>query len=389
MITRWFPPKERPFALGFVTGGRQIGWLFVLLCTNILTGTLLILPLAGVLCENTGANFGGWPAIFYLSSIIGTIILIIWLVLSADKPSKHFCVSQAEETYIGRKIEEERLGKRSARGSPPWGHLIRCRPLYVSIAALVCHEYPLVIMLQFLPKFFSDVLGLSNTVNGLVSALPSVVLFIFKTLSSSVSSLLTARKPPLLSKTASCKMFNLVASLGLGICIGVTPLLGNIGHPAPAILVLCMANAFAGYSNEVGEAFRSMLPTMAVRATYVVALGYVCADAFDKSSKIYRLEWPSLEERRRRVSLAAADTFIWQVLASVAIPGFTINRLCYFSGKLLQRVTRWPSPVRKWLVTVIGLGMIPFIVKPIDSAVEIGMDETLRKIYSHPHQKSQ
>lgn len=25
MITRWFPPKERPFAIGLITGGRQIG----------------------------------------------------------------------------------------------------------------------------------------------------------------------------------------------------------------------------------------------------------------------------------------------------------------------------------------------------------------------------
>lgn len=28
MITRWFPPKERPFAIGFVTGGRQLGKVF-------------------------------------------------------------------------------------------------------------------------------------------------------------------------------------------------------------------------------------------------------------------------------------------------------------------------------------------------------------------------
>lgn len=25
LITRWFPPKERPFAIGLITGGRQIG----------------------------------------------------------------------------------------------------------------------------------------------------------------------------------------------------------------------------------------------------------------------------------------------------------------------------------------------------------------------------
>ncbi|KAK6061303.1 hypothetical protein COOONC_01026 [Cooperia oncophora] len=45
---------------------------------------------------------------------------------------------------------------------------------------------------------------------------------------------------------------------------------------------------YLGYANEIGEAFRSMLPVNAVRATYVVALGYACADALDKSNKAYK-----------------------------------------------------------------------------------------------------
>lgn len=49
---------------------------------------------------------------------------------------------------MGRKIEEERLGKRTERGQPPWSAMLRSVPLYVAVAALVCHEYPLVIMLQ-------------------------------------------------------------------------------------------------------------------------------------------------------------------------------------------------------------------------------------------------
>lgn len=39
--------------------------------------------------------------------------------------------------------------------------------------------------------------------------------------------------------------------------------------------------------------------------------------------------------------------------------------------------------MRKWIVTAIGLGTIPFIVHPIDAAVEIGMNETVRKYYAH------
>ncbi|KAK5976102.1 Mitochondrial fission process protein 1 [Trichostrongylus colubriformis] len=139
---------------------------------------------------------------------------------------------------------------------------------------------------------------------------------------------------------------------------------------------------YLGYANEIGEAFRSMFPLTAVRATYVVALSYACADAFDKSNKAYKAYKNNPQERRKQVAIAAGDTFLWQALASVAIPGFTINRICHFSAAILRRVSRWSPPAQKWIVTAIGLSAIPFIIHPIDAAVEVGMDRTVRQLYT-------
>uniref|UniRef100_A0A914QNE4 Major facilitator superfamily (MFS) profile domain-containing protein n=1 Tax=Panagrolaimus davidi TaxID=227884 RepID=A0A914QNE4_9BILA len=234
MITRWFPPKERTFAIGIITGGRQIG-------------TLLILPTAGFLCEKK-QFMGGWPSIFYISAFIVAMILIFWLLLSADKPAKHFCVSKKEQSFIQEKIQEENLGKRKERKSVPWKSIATCVPLYAGVAALICHEYPLVIMLQLLPKYMDDVLKISVQMNGIISALPIIVLFISKTLSSSLASVIGSRKRGrfLLSRTAIVKIFNGIASLGLGICIGIVPLMNGQGHSAGAIILLCLANVFAG-----------------------------------------------------------------------------------------------------------------------------------------------
>ncbi|KHN71649.1 Mitochondrial fission process protein 1 [Toxocara canis] len=44
-----------------------------------------------------------------------------------------------------------------------------------------------------------------------------------------------------------------------------------------------------GYANEVGEAFRALVPVNLVRFSYVVAFGYVCADTADKSRKSFRV----------------------------------------------------------------------------------------------------
>ena len=65
---------------------------------------------------------------------------------------------------------------------------------------------------------------------------------------------------------------------------------------------------------------------------------------------------------------AIVDTLLWQGLASVVIPGLTINRLCAGSRVLLNRyVTKVLSrQVRQWLVTGVGLCSIPLIIHPID-----------------------
>lgn len=93
-----------------------------------------------------------------------------------------------------------------------------------------------------------------------------------------------------------------------------------------------------GYANEVGEAFRSLVHVRLVHLSYGIASAYVFADTFDKSSTHYR----ELREEKalnvaKHVSITAVDTLIWQALASVIIPGFTINRLCALSAAILRR----------------------------------------------------
>jgi len=76
---------------------------------------------------------------------------------------------------------------------------------------------------------------------------------------------------------------------------------------------------------------------------------------------------------------SVVDTVIWQGLASVAIPGFTINRICYLSNMVLRYTTTLPPVTRKWTVTAIGLSAIPFIIHPIDRSVDLLLDKTLRR----------
>ncbi|VDL76649.1 unnamed protein product [Nippostrongylus brasiliensis] len=230
LITRWFPQSERAAAIGLISGGRQIG-------------TLFILPTAGYLCTRKDI-LDGWPAIFYLSACISILVTVFWIPFGADKPSKQCCISGRERNFIESRIACESIGKRTDRSRRvPYRAMLRSRPLWASIFALVCHEYPLVIMLQFLPNYMRDVLEFAPTQNGLVAALPILCLFLSKTLSSSFASYLVEKKE--MDKTIVCKGFNAIASGGLAMCIFMVPLFDKT-RAVFAVFSLCGAMIFAG-----------------------------------------------------------------------------------------------------------------------------------------------
>lgn len=137
----------------------------------------------------------------------------------------------------------------------------------------------------------------------------------------------------------------------------------------------------SGYANEVGEAFRHMVPVKLVYLSYLVSSAYVISHSFTRGTVARDRQQKTLSKGdtstqiNSKASLspttAFLDTLIWQGLASVLVPGLVINRTCALSRLLLYQVCRknLSKTVRKWTVTGIGLGSIPFIIHPIDRCV--------------------
>lgn len=135
---------------------------------------------------------------------------------------------------------------------------------------------------------------------------------------------------------------------------------------------------YAGYANEVGEAFRYQFPR-GVIPSYCVAMTYVVGDAVDKTKRAL-----DAGERSAVVAYTAADVFLWQTLASVALPGVAIHRVVYWSRKAMAPGHAAPgvvpAAVANWAPSAIGLAVIPFIIHPIDTAVDILLDNTTRPL---------
>lgn len=133
---------------------------------------------------------------------------------------------------------------------------------------------------------------------------------------------------------------------------------------------------YLGYANEVGEAFRYQAPRL-VRPSYMVAFGYCLADAGSTGYTVSQ----NLVNHKHQVHdtvHATVDTLAWQLFASVALPGVTINMIVKLSRAAVRQVAL-PILVATWLPTVVGLGSIPFIVHPIDAGVDYALDSTLRQ----------
>ena len=151
---------------------------------------------------------------------------------------------------------------------------------------------------------------------------------------------------------------------------------------------------YMGYANEVGESFRYQFPKL-VRPSYILAFGYCAADAVSAGLKVqenFAKHSPSNEagktndggvwinKKQSAILYSTFDTLLWQCLASVMIPGAAINTIVKASRFVVSRNKMLlPKSVSKWLPTGFGLGSIPFIIHPIDSAVDYILDKSTRR----------
>jgi fission process protein 1 len=169
---------------------------------------------------------------------------------------------------------------------------------------------------------------------------------------------------------------------------------------------------YLGYSNELGEAFASWLFPGGVTLSYAVAVSYVLFDTWDKYKKTLddaqcKISSDNLPETVDRDELIATigvergvDTLVWQLLASVAIPGYTIHTVVGVVRNIVQQMFSREEIkhsveasfgslgiatdtafllIEKSLPTFVGLLTIPFIVHPIDSAVHALLNASLRR----------
>ena len=140
---------------------------------------------------------------------------------------------------------------------------------------------------------------------------------------------------------------------------------------------------YIGYANEVGESFRYQFPKF-VLPSYFLAFGYCVMDAVTTGYETWYSWKPTSFTKQTRSQemttfVATVDTLLWQSLATVMIPGATINVIVKGCRFAISRASLPITVATTWMPTGIGLASIPIIIKPIDNAVDYLLDNTTRQ----------
>lgn len=126
----------------------------------------------------------------------------------------------------------------------PWKLVLRCSALWANIGAILCHEIPLNILFVFLPRYIRDVMKVGIQFNAMLSTLP-VACFLFSKIASSQLDHIVKCKFIQVNPTRLAKVFNGLASLGLGTFLLCASFL-NDDRIIMAMVCLCLCASSAG-----------------------------------------------------------------------------------------------------------------------------------------------
>ncbi|KAH7103000.1 mitochondrial 18 KDa protein-domain-containing protein [Auriculariales sp. MPI-PUGE-AT-0066] len=144
------------------------------------------------------------------------------------------------------------------------------------------------------------------------------------------------------------------------------------GYAARVRTAFRAAHRYFAYSSDVGEAFRPVVHPRIVQAAYGISWIYVLGDVGYETYKSKK-QGPTIEEAKHfseptRLALVAAKRGIFQGVASMALPAFTIHSIVRYSARGFTKASN--PRIKAWGPTVTGLAMVPFLPYMFDEPVE-------------------
>ncbi|CAH2981081.1 unnamed protein product [Chilo suppressalis] len=241
LLGKWVPVEEKSRLGQFVYAGSQLG-------------TALQLITAGYIADQWG-----WPMIFYSVGILGAIWTLFYLKLGAASPQSSNTISPDERGYIESSLGTVQVHKKL---QTPWKAIMTSKQFLALVLVHCGQNWGFWTLLTEIPSYMELVLKVNIKSNGVLSALPYLMMFILSFVFSII--LEHCHNKQLFSLSTSRKISNSIGFYGaaaaligivyapshsltasvalLAIAVGV-----NAGHITGLVLVhIDMAPNFAG-----------------------------------------------------------------------------------------------------------------------------------------------
>ncbi|EKJ72588.1 hypothetical protein NXS19_008876 [Fusarium pseudograminearum] len=169
--------------------------------------------------------------------------------------------------------------------------------------------------------------------------------------------------------------------------------------------ILLSAHRYVAYTSDIGESFRPVAHPNLVRGAYGVSWLYLIGDVSYEGYKSYwhnqRVLNPTLQLNPRQekiTGLPALETraiqpgtvaplddyrtvmvqrAIFQSLASMGLPAFTIHSVVRYSGRAMKDMKN--KVIRTWGPIGLGLAVVPFLPAMFDEPVENAVEWAFHK----------
>ncbi|CAL4110503.1 unnamed protein product [Meganyctiphanes norvegica] len=220
LLPKWTVPNERSKFLCLLDIGINLG-----------------LVLGWPLCGWSIANYG-WESAFYVTGCLSLLWCIMWFAFMYNTPEEHPRISAEELEFIKQGTSTE--GTTKAPDSIPWRDILTSPPFWGLLIAFLGLEYGFTVYVTALPTYMKNIMGLSISQNGLISALPIAVRVVCNVFTSIFSDWLLTRKYLTLKTTR--KLFLSIALFGIAGVLGGAAFSG-CSLPV-AIALLCIGSIF-------------------------------------------------------------------------------------------------------------------------------------------------
>jgi len=142
------------------------------------------------------------------------------------------------------------------------------------------------------------------------------------------------------------------------------------------------ATRYVAYTSDVGEAFRPVVPPWVVTGGYAISWLYLGGDVSYESYKAYH-QGPTAVEAANfseptRIAMIATKRAVFQSIASMALPAFTIHTIVKRATKSFANVKN--PRLKLWGPTVLGLSAVPALPYLYDKPVEHLTDKAFELI---------